>query len=255
VQAHASKEPIAPGDETNNGNFLIPDIAGPETVPHALIDGLGDNTSRRQVGIALKFNRHYGHGYRFTFHKTSHSRALAGDVEGVWSYTVTGIRLDIEPVSQSLRDPKSALPGDLADAPSSTRPALEAIWFRGILTADDQNRFRPGDAISRGELASAVAQTICLSPPRESLPIADVDAASPLADDVARVVKAGIMPLTPEGAFKPSRPVDPQTARAIFTRLCELYRGEKPSLPPFESEHITRTETAVALYKIIGFPW
>ena len=98
AKVHPDKTSIVEGEEDNNGNFLIPDISGPLAVLRALIDGLGNNTSRTQVGYALKHNNDYCHGYKFTFSETEETRSYAGDVNGVYSYAVVGAKLKIEPV-------------------------------------------------------------------------------------------------------------------------------------------------------------
>ena len=124
LTVHDGKKPIAAGKEANNGNFLIPDIAGPENVLHALIEGLANNTSRKQIGITLKHNQHFGHGYRFTFLKTDQTRGYEGDVNGFWSHAVLSVRLNIEPVTLMLKPPQSGLPTDLPDGSS------RAAWRR-----------------------------------------------------------------------------------------------------------------------------
>ena len=89
---HPAKKEIVAGKEEFNGNSTIPDIAGQGAVLHALFAGLGNNTSRRQIGISLKFNQNYGHCYRYTFTKTDRTRSYEREVDGIPSKAVTTVR-------------------------------------------------------------------------------------------------------------------------------------------------------------------
>ena len=278
------RKPIEAGKESYNGNFLIPDIAGIGAMRQAIISGLGDNTSRKQIGITLKHNRHYGHGYRYTFFKTEKTRAYQETNDGPG--TVTNVRLDIEPVSLALRSPEKELPLDLPIGQS--RKALEAILFRGIMLADDNGRFRPNHPITKGELASAIAQSIRLEPARSNPPaFTDVIASLPDADDIALVVAAGLMK-TVRSIFEPNAPISRQEAASVLVRFAEKYRSKilvataielkdhdliSPQLrePIFAAigagllradencirpiVNLTRAETAQALYATLSFPW
>ncbi len=282
---HPDKKKIEPGQERNNGNFQIPDIAGRGAALHALIEGLADNTSRKQIGITLKHNRHYGHGYRHTFSKTDQTFGYKGIVKGFGEVSVTHVRLDISPVALTLRPPETGLPLDLPQGPS--RKMLEAISFRGIMIADDQGRFRPDAPVTRGELASAIAQTIRLEPARGAPPaITDVLASSSEADEISLVVTAGLM-TTEGGSFHPAEPISRQEAATVLVRLAERYRSEVLSAKPIEFKDsqaiaprhrdaafaayrenllktnvesfrplatLTREEAAESLHKIIGLP-
>jgi cyanophycinase len=286
VTIHPNKKPIEPGHESNNGNFPIPDIAGRGAVLHALIDGLANNTCRKQIGIALKHHRHHGHGYRHIFSKTEQTHGYEGVVNGVEMASITHVRLDIEPVSVTLNRPETALPRDLPQG--SSREPLAAIVFRGIMLADTQNDFRPDARITRGELASAIAQTLRLELPRENPPrMTDIDEDSPEAHDIALVVAAGLMQ-TEGNAFRPSDSLSRQEGATVLVRLAERYRSESLAAKPADfsdadaidpihrqavlaachsrllktddnqfrpTAPLTRGETAAALYSIIGFPW
>ena len=84
VAIHPDKAPIAAGAEDYDGNELITDISGIGALRKALTVGLVDNTSRAQVGIDLRYNGHYGHGYKFTFTETPRTVGYAGFVDGVF---------------------------------------------------------------------------------------------------------------------------------------------------------------------------
>ena len=283
---HPDKKQHAAGQEDYNGNFPIPDIAGRGALLQSMIDGLGNNTSRTQIGITLKHYRHYGHGYRLTFSKTDQTRGYEGIVNGLEAVAVTRVRLDIEPVALTLRHPETGLPLDLPQEPSRKR--LAAISFRGIMLADDQGRFRPNQSITRGELASAIAQTIRLELPRgKPSEITDVLDGAPAAHEIALVAAAGLMP-TEDGRFRPTELISRQQAATVLVRLAEQYRSEISTAKPatfadsetIVPEHrqavlaahqmgllkedstgirptmpLTREEAAEAIYTIIGFTW
>jgi cyanophycinase len=283
---HPGKAPIAAGKEAYNGNFLIPDIAGQGAVLQALTAGLGNNTSQEQIGITLKYNRHYGHGYRHKFVKTALTKSYQGIVEGIWQESVTCVRLDIEPITQTLRTPETGLPRDISQEPMSK--ALEAVLFRGLLVADDQNSFRPNEPITRGDLASAIAQTLRLEMPRINAPeVVDAPDDERESQAITMVVGASLMKAE-GGKFRPGDSISRQEAAAVLVRFMERYRSETlpvksivfPDSALIEprlreavfaahgamllqtqpvgirpKDLLTRSEAAVALYRIVGFPW
>jgi len=155
---HPEKKPIPAGKESYNGNFLIPDIAARGAVLDALFSGLGNNTSRSQIGITLKHHRNFAHGYRHSFTKTDRTQGYQGVLNGQWAESVIQVRLDIEPIVLTQRSPKSALPRDLPTGPS--RKPLESLVFRGVMLPDDQGLFRPDASITRAELAEAIFKII-----------------------------------------------------------------------------------------------
>ena len=286
VTIHPSKKPIQPGKEGYNGNFLIPDIAGRGAVLLALFGGLGNNTRQQQVGVALKHNRHCGHGFQYTFSKTERTQCYEGMFQGVDVEAVIHVRLDIEPVSVTLGPPKTGLPRDLPDGLS--RRSLEAISHRGIMLANEQGDFRPDEPVTRGELACALAQTIRLEPRRSAPPVInDVPLGSSDADEISLVVTAGLM-TTEEEKFRPADSISRQEAATVLVRLMERYRSKVLKSEPVELKDtnsiapkyradvyaafrekllaadqdlirpqasLTRSETAEALFRILDFPW
>lgn len=225
---HANKALIVAGMESHNGNFLIPDIAAREAVALAVVSGLTNNTQRKQEGISLTYAGRYGHGYRFTFRKTEATRGYHGYVGGVHSHSAIGAGLDIEPISVALTEPRLALPLDLPDDPS--RPLLEAVSFRGILQPTDERRFDPEAAITRRDLALALARGVHLSPPRPApRPLADVSESDAAFNEIQQVVTADLMNPESTGKFLPDAPIERGTAAEVFLRLAE-HTGCEPSL-------------------------
>ncbi len=282
-----AKQQILPGQEDLNGNHLIPDIAGEGAVAYALFMGLAENTRRRQIGVTLKHVHHFAHGYRFLFNKTDQTRSYGGDVRGEYSNAIVKVRLDVEPIVGGLRPSGDAVPIDLPD--DESRSALQAVWFRGLLLADDENHLRPQAAITRGELAGALARFIHIEPSRTPLPrIANVDDASSYYDELEKVIGAGLFTLDPQNAFHGETVLLRREAAAILARAYELYRGERLPAEALEIDdlvdetpekrsavyavvragliplagkrfnpdlRVTRQEIAVALCRIIEFAW
>ncbi len=142
------KKLIAEGTQDYRGNHLITDINAAAAVPWAICLGLAENTSRKQEGITLQYNQHFGHGYRFTFTETELTGIYGGYADHFYSYAVVDLQFEVEPMLANLKAPQSGLPVDLPGTPAAT--ALAGVWFRGILLADEQGRLRPADAITRG---------------------------------------------------------------------------------------------------------
>lgn len=236
---------------------------------------------------SLQNNRHYAHGYRFTFAKSDRTRSYVGDVSGFVSYAVLGVRLNVEPVVHTLESSSAWFPVDLPQGPS--RSAVESLLFRGILLGDERRRFRPNESISRYELATAITHTIHLEPSKRKLPrITDAPHGSPEAEEIALVVGARLMDTNAQGAFRVTEPVTRHEAAKILVLLSETYNGNRLACEPVEltdveeipaasrqsvfaairsglvkahekrfqpGESFTRQQTAEAIYRILGFPW
>ena len=254
VAANPAKELSAPGDEWKSNNHLITDINAAGAVPYALFSGLGGNTARRQIGIALRYSRSFGHGYRFTFRKLKSTRVWAGHVENVDGRAVQDVALDIEPILSTLQGPETALPSDLPAGPAAR--ACQAVWFRGVLLADARRHFRPDAPLTRGDLATALAQAIHLDAPEHEVLLADVPESAAWHNDVAEVIAAKLMEADARGRFRPEAPVTRQEAAQILVRAWEFDHGRKSDeravLMAHSSQLITRCEAAVALARLMG---
>jgi cyanophycinase len=225
----AGKEPLKQHADAYRGNILIADIAGRGALSHALIRGLADNTSRRQVGIALRYASHFGHGYRYTFRKTERSQGWGGKVNGDYQFAVQDVDLAIEPILSNLQSPSLALPVDLPVG--SANAACQTTWFRGILLADEDRKFRPTASITRGELAHALATTVHLVTPLHHFPlIADVAEDAFEHDAIVRVLEAKLLKLDANQKFHPQSPITRQEAASVFLRLHALNGGDKSVL-------------------------
>ena len=162
------KKPTEPGTQDYHGNLLITDIHGPAAVPWGVCFGLAENTSRRQIGVALRYSGSFGRGYRYTFTKTNRTQTYAGYVDHFYSYAAVDLQLDVLPILADLQAPEASLPVDL---PATAAPFLSRrCRFCGILLTDGQHRLRPAEAITRAEMATALTQTLHLKDPRAPLP-------------------------------------------------------------------------------------
>ncbi len=286
VVIRPEKKVVVEGTEDYNGNHLITDIDAPAAVPYAICLGLAENASRRQQGITLQYNRHFAHGYRFTFTETERTRVHAGYTDHYYSYAMVDLQLDIEPVLANLNSPQAGLPIDLEGA--AQRRLIEGLWYRGVLLADGERRVRLAEPMRRGELAAALAQAVHLSRFRGAPPkLADVPESAADFDDVAHVVAAGLMSVDGEGRFRPGDPVTRLEGAEALAALATLLNGSQlaagDALPdeaeiPAErraaarsavasrlvalrdgrfhaAETIARGEAALAIGKLIGFDW
>jgi cyanophycinase len=286
LTVHPGRVPLAPGKEDYDGNELIADIFASSAVKHAITSGLVDNTSTTQVGIALRYNGSYSHGYRLTFTETERTRGYHGVVDRLASYTVLNVRVDIEPISSALEPSTTITPVDLPRGRIGTM--VQAVCFRGIMPADAAKRFRPGDRLTRAEFANVLCHVLALETDRAALPaMTDVTPSIPYSEEICRVVSTGFLAVH-EGRFRPADLLTRQEAAVALTRAYET--ANERSLPaervPFEdesridpasrraffaasragyfssedgrarpSEPLTRQECATAVYHILGFPW
>jgi S-layer homology domain len=244
-----------------NGNFLLNDIGSGFEVTSAMISGLAENLQQVQEGISIKFHGGTSHGYRFVFRKHPSTESYLDDTQGMSLYTVLNVQLHISPIANGLNAADSQVPRDLHTHP--LKPALSAIAFRGILTADDQQNFRPDDAITRAEFASALARCVHLNAPMpDSLQIADVDTETMTDQEIARVVAAGFLSLSNKKQFEPDKLLAPNEARDALSKLVLLSRTTPdPELDGFIRESLTDKEDRIPrstigrlLHKILRLP-
>lgn len=216
-----SKELIKPGDEYENGNRIITDLAQTGAFNRAITTGLVDNTAKTQLGLLLRYNQTYGYGYKFTFSKTAETQGFYGSVNGIDAYAVRDVGMSVEPVTSSLAPSSAAAPADLA-AVTATKE-VEAVVFRGILLTDASGSFNPEKPIARGELASAIVNATSLQLSTDSAAmISDVPAGAPFEGEIAIVASRGILD-APGGAFKPDAVVSREELALALKRTVDLY--------------------------------
>jgi cyanophycinase len=255
IAANPVKEPDAEDDWKSN-NHLITDINAAGAVPYALFTGLIDNAAPRQVGVAFHYSRSFGHGYRFVFQKPKSMRVWSGVVNNIENHAIQDAALDIEPVVSTLQPPEAVLPVDLTGGPAVA--ACKAVWFRGVMLADEQRRFRPDAPLTRADLATAIAQAVHLDAPDNEVRPADVPENAAWNDEVGEVVDAKIMELDSRKRFRPDAAVTHKEAAVALLRAAEFgprsggFRADPDSEPTLP---ITRREAAVALGRLMKLSW
>jgi tetratricopeptide (TPR) repeat protein len=123
--------------------------------------------------------------------------------------------------------------GRLPAGPTRVAVDISGSWARehiikllalDVLEVYPNHTFQPGAIVRRGELARAVGQVLALlgwkAP--SSPAFSDMSPNNLFYEGAARVVAAGLMELTPAGAFEPWRPVSGGEAVAVLEGLARL---------------------------------
>ena len=87
-----------------HGNEMIGDLAQTNAFTRAITTDLVDNTASVQKGLLLRYDNGIGRGCQITFSKTERTQGYYGIVNGVDSYAVRGVRMDVEPVRVTLHE-------------------------------------------------------------------------------------------------------------------------------------------------------
>jgi thioredoxin-like negative regulator of GroEL len=108
--------------------------------------------------------------------------------------------------------------------PSWAREQVARVLALGIMDVYPNHTFQPGAVVRRADLARAAARVLDrLGWPRAAGPApADMSPSHLDYEAVSRVVGAGIMSLTPSGAFEPWRPVTGAEAMEVVNGLARL---------------------------------
>jgi tetratricopeptide (TPR) repeat protein len=107
---------------------------------------------------------------------------------------------------------------------SWARAHILRVLSLDIMDVLPNHTFQPAALVRRGELAAAVAKVLDLfGVPARPLPaLRDMSSASVFHASAARVVAAGLMDISPEGAFEPFRVVSGRDAAAVIEALGRL---------------------------------
>jgi tetratricopeptide (TPR) repeat protein len=94
----------------------------------------------------------------------------------------------------------------------------------GLMSVYPNHTFQPGAIVRRGDLASVVARVLdaLQLPAGPAPPLTDMSPNNLFYAGAARVVSAGLMDLTPNGAFEPWRPVSGRDAADVLEGLARL---------------------------------
>jgi tetratricopeptide (TPR) repeat protein len=107
---------------------------------------------------------------------------------------------------------------------SWARPHIIKALALDLMTVYPNHTFQPAATVRRGDLARAVQKVLDLlrHPPGAAPPITDMSNTNLFHYPAARAVAAGLMDLTPEGAFQAWRPVSGPEATAVVEGLVKL---------------------------------
>jgi hypothetical protein len=108
---------------------------------------------------------------------------------------------------------------------SWAREQIIQVLAMGVMDVYPNHTFQPGATVRRGDVASAVARVLSRlgKPPTSSAPaITDMSPNNLLYGAASQAVAAGLLDLTPGGAFEAWRPVSGQAAIEIIDALARL---------------------------------
>lgn len=128
----------------------------------------------------------------------------------------------------------------LVDIAGVHADAIRCIAYAGITKGTGDNKFSPGEAVTRGQLASLMARFIDLANTQEvpgvplaDLPefdgtgaFADVEPSSPHFEAINRLQQAGVVAGFADGSFRPGLPVS-RAQMASFVNRTQAFLGEK----------------------------
>ena len=118
------------------------------------------------------------------------------------------------------REPKVAV--DISG--SWAREHIVTVLALDIMDVYPNHTFQPGATVRRGDLARALGRTLdLLHYPRSPSPaLTDMPPSNLFFDDAVRAVGAGLLELSPTGAFEPWRPVSGREALDVLEALVRL---------------------------------
>jgi tetratricopeptide (TPR) repeat protein len=127
-------------------------------------------------------------------------------------------------VSALSRVPGGAAPVAVDISGSWAREHILRLLSLGIMTVYPNHTFQPAATVRRGELALAVQRVLdLLRHPAGPAPVfSDMSRSNLHHYAAARVVAAGLMDLTPEGAFQAWRPVTGREANDVVENLVRV---------------------------------
>lgn len=109
---------------------------------------------------------------------------------------------------------------------SWARDHILRVLSLGLMDVYPNHTFQPGALVRRGDLAVSVARILDLLgwPPAAAPALTDMSRANLFHPAASRVVAAGLMDLTPSGAFEPWRPVSGRDAADLLEALARRSR-------------------------------
>lgn len=259
---HPSKQPIADGDLTFRGGFLITDIGSGYAISSALIGGLAENSQMRQEGIVLKFHDATSHGYHYHFRKLPTTQAFYADSLDGSLYSLTNIHLDIAPIANGLNASSTQRPVDLDSSHESARDAIAAVAFRGILPTNSRLEFRPNDAVTRREFAIACVRCVHLqAPAMNRAAVADLTERDEI--ELLQAIESGFVKLDDKNLLYPDRAIAAADLETGLRRLSQICASSPPRAFQLamderknsDEDSVSRSDFAVLLAKLLFPQW
>jgi hypothetical protein len=105
---------------------------------------------------------------------------------------------------------------------SPHRPPAEALNAAGILGGYPDNTYRPGQSLTRGQLAAVVARSLELPAVQPDGRFRDVTVSTSNAGHIHAVADAGIVTGFSDGTFRPDAPVQRDQMATFIARALEL---------------------------------
>ncbi len=242
-----------------NGNFLISDIGSGPSTQYAFINGLAENQKPHVDGVMLKYHHDWTHGYRFSISRQVNSPSHVGVMNSAWTYSILNLRLDIKPIAGGIHDSSQFAPVDLP-ANSQAADAIKAVVFRGLIVPDSQRKFRPEEAMTRGQMAATMARSAhLLRATSADVNIRDCEFSSPEGEEIYKAVARGFIGLDNQQRFRAEEKITSDHAAHALRKLASLDRDElevalKADLDSLEQKgggHVTRQEIAVLVARIL----
>lgn len=107
--------------------------------------------------------------------------------------------------------------------------AVNRLSAAGILQGDEAGQFRPGQAVSRAEMAAIISRVFRYTDSGSAV-FSDVSASSWYGKDVSRVNAAGVIQGYTDGRFQPGAAVTRQEAVTMLSRAFTLEAGSPGAL-------------------------
>lgn len=107
--------------------------------------------------------------------------------------------------------------------------AVNRLSAAGILQGDGEGQFKPGQPVSRAELAAIVSRVFRYTD-AGSAAFSDVSASSWYSQDVSRVSAAGVIQGYADGRFQPGAAVTRQEALTMLSRAFSLTADSQAAL-------------------------
>ena len=149
------------------------------------------------------------------------------------SYTTVSYKCEREPqkdLKATVKEIVNALIDDLFATHEWAKEQVEKLYRKGIVNLPENNMFKPGVNITRGDFAGFLVRTLGLeNEPGEQF--ADVAADNPNAKEIAIGRAAGILNGVGENSYAPDAPITRQDMMTLIARGLSL--GGKADLTRF----------------------